>query len=79
MGNSITAKGNPEPYPIPLRIRLYPAPAPRSPESAHPGKAAAGETPGAAGCLRGLGWGLAIEGTAALLVYAIWRAVLVLR
>jgi hypothetical protein len=70
---------NPGPCPTALRMRVYAAPAPRLGETAHPANAAAGEIPSAAGCLRGLGWGIAIEGTAALLLYGIWRIVLVLR
>lgn len=69
----------PEPCPMPVGMRVHTAPARRAAQVPHAGYTAAGKTPGAAGCLRGLGWGLAIEGMAALLVYGIWRAALILR
>ena len=82
MGNRMTARAtatmHPEPCATPLRMRVYAA-APRAAHAPHAGNTVAGETASAAGCLRGLGWGLAIEGSAALLIYGIWRVVLVLR
>ena len=37
------------------------------------------EVPTAAGCLRGLRWGLAFEAAAALMIFGAWRLFLILR
>jgi hypothetical protein len=66
----------PEPSSLPLRMRLATASAWRGVELVPRENAAAGEIPTIAGCLRGVCWGLAIEGAAGLLFYAMLRLVL---
>jgi hypothetical protein len=70
-----TAKWKPESSELPARIRMYTAPLART----HAENADISEVPSAAGCLRGLGWGLALEGAAAVVIYGIWRLALILR
>jgi hypothetical protein len=67
------------PFPFPLGMSsgaatALPAaiPAPRQ-------ECAADEIPSADGCLRGLRWGLVIEGAAALIICGAWRLPLILR
>jgi hypothetical protein len=83
MGRSTTVRSTEriysEPCPVPMRMRLCAVPAPRPARLAEVEAGAAGQSPSAAGCLRGLGWGLALEGAAALLVYGIWHIALILR
>lgn len=50
-----------------------------SPATRIPAIAAIPEAAVSAGFWRGLGWGLAIEGAAALLLYGIWHAAPILR
>jgi hypothetical protein len=83
MGSSTAARAiassNADLFPFPMTVRsgaasTLPGAIPRP-----SGQCAADEVPSAAGCLRGLGWGLAIEGAAALMIYGAWRLLLILR
>lgn len=83
MGQSMTVRrtvsGQSAPRRMPLRMRVFAAPAKQAASMARAGKTAAGKAQSSAVCLRGVAWGLAFEGMAALLIYGIWRAALVLR
>jgi hypothetical protein len=60
-------------------MRVPGAPALRTPARLYEAKRAACEIVSVAGILRGLGWGLVIEGAGALLLYGIWHFALTVR
>lgn len=81
MASSMTApaRASLEPHRFPVTLRVTVAPMLRRVEPARREDAECGEVPSAAGCLRGLCWGLALEGAAAAVIYGLWRLALVLR
>jgi hypothetical protein len=68
-----------DPFPIPMTMSGHAAAALPAAIPAPSEECAADEAPSVAGCLRGLRWGLAIEGAAALAIYGAWRLLLILR
>jgi hypothetical protein len=83
MGSSMTARTIESPklnsFPFPLPMGRREATALRVAVPASIEECATDEVPTAAGCLRGLWWGLAFEAAAALILYGAWRLFLILR
>jgi hypothetical protein len=83
MGNSMTVRviesselGS---FPFPVTMSGGVAIARPAPIPAHDEECATDEVPTAAGCLRGLCWGLALEAAAGVILYGAWRLLLFLR
>jgi hypothetical protein len=83
MGSGMTIRtmesSKPGPFPFPVALTGGAATALRAAMPAPREECAADDIPSAEGCLRGLGWGLAFEGAAALIIYGAWRLLLMLR
>ena len=83
MGNSMTIRNMESselaPFSFPVAMSNGAAGALAAAIPAHSEDCAADEIPSVEGCLRGLRWGLVIEGAAALIIYGAWRLLLILR